>query len=412
VDSSGNRLLRSHPASGYVAAVGSASATPDSTDTRDTWQTLLQEFPGLSAEMSTSTRPAHGVLHHIETTGRPVTAKFRRLCPERLDAAKEEFSRMLKAGIIRRSHSQWSSPLHLVKKKDGSWRPCGDFRHLNLITVTDKYPLPNMADFSARLDGCTVFSKLDLNKGYLQVPVTTADVPKTALITPFGLFEFIHMPLGLKNAGMTFQRMMDHIFADLPYVFIYLDDVLIATRSAADHRKHLRQVFQLLSDNGLLLNVQMCVLAASSIDFLGHRITANGIQPLPGRVEAINTFPSPHTIKDLGSPALRVLDVKINGADVKVDVSSGVFRPLVPWSFRQHIFNAIHGLAHPGIRATRHLIASRYVWPQLAANVKNWCNECQQCQAADGGDTEHRHTDHTLHPRSLGPRGASSSCRR
>jgi hypothetical protein len=85
-----------------VVAVGGASATPDSTDTRDTWQTLLQEIPGLSAEISTSTSPAHGVLHHIETTGRPVTAKFRRLCPERLAAAKKEFGRMLKAGIIRR----------------------------------------------------------------------------------------------------------------------------------------------------------------------------------------------------------------------------------------------------------------------------------------------------------------------
>jgi hypothetical protein len=118
-----------------------------------------------------------------------------------------------------------------------------------------------MADFAARLDGCTLFSKLDLNKGYLQVPVAAADVPKTALITPFGLFEFVRMPFGLKNAGMTFQRMMNHIFADLPYVFIYLDDVLIASRSASDHEKHLRQVFQLLSDNGLLLNVQKCVLA-------------------------------------------------------------------------------------------------------------------------------------------------------
>jgi hypothetical protein len=104
VDSSGNPLLRSHPASGHMAAVGSASATPDS-GARDLWQTLLQEFPGLSAEMSTSTRPAHGVLHHIETTGWPVMAKFRRLCPKRLAAAKAEFGRMLKAGIICRSHS-------------------------------------------------------------------------------------------------------------------------------------------------------------------------------------------------------------------------------------------------------------------------------------------------------------------
>jgi hypothetical protein len=167
VDSSGNRLLRS-PAVSSSLAVGSASATPEATTTQGTWQTLLQEFPNLSAEMSTSTRPAHDVLDHIEMTGRPVTVKFCHLCPERLAAAKEEFNRMLEAGIIRRSHSQWSSHFHLVKKKDGSWQPCGDFRRLNLITVADKYPLPNMVDFGAQLDGCTVFSKLDLNKGYLQ----------------------------------------------------------------------------------------------------------------------------------------------------------------------------------------------------------------------------------------------------
>jgi hypothetical protein len=106
-----------------------------------------------------SSSPKHGVQHHIVTTGQPVTAKF-----WRLDAAKEEFSRMLVAGVIRRSSSRLASLLHMVKKKDGSWRPCGDFRRLNLITAKDRYPLPNMADLSARLEGCTctIFSKLDL----------------------------------------------------------------------------------------------------------------------------------------------------------------------------------------------------------------------------------------------------------
>jgi hypothetical protein len=119
---------------------------------------------------------------------------------------------MLAAGVIRRSSSCWSSPLHMVRKKDGSWRPCGDFRRLNLITTEDRYPLPNMADLSSRLDGCTIFSKLDLQKGYLQVPVKQQDIPKTAIITPFGLFEFLCMPFGLRYAGMTFQRMMDQLF--------------------------------------------------------------------------------------------------------------------------------------------------------------------------------------------------------
>jgi Reverse transcriptase (RNA-dependent DNA polymerase) len=129
--------------------------------------------------------------------------KFRQLDAAKLTAAKEEFNKMLAAGIICRSSSQWSSPLHMVRKKDGGWRPCSDYRRLNIITKEDKYLLPNMGDLSSRLDGCRIFSKLDLQKGYLQVPVTAKDIPKTAIITPFGLFEFLRMPFGLRNACMT-----------------------------------------------------------------------------------------------------------------------------------------------------------------------------------------------------------------
>jgi hypothetical protein len=114
--------------------------------------------------------------------GWPATAKFRRLDPVRLAEAKQEFQKMLEAGVVRRSSSCWSSPLHMVKKKCGGWRPCGDIRRLNAATAEDKYSLPNMGDLSSRLDGCVIFSKLDLQKGYYQVPVAAADIPKTAVI--------------------------------------------------------------------------------------------------------------------------------------------------------------------------------------------------------------------------------------
>ncbi len=179
--------------------------------------------------------PRHGVCHVIRTVGQPATAKFRRLDPTRLAAAKQKFQSMLDEGIIRRSSSQWSSPLHMVQKKDGSWQPCGDYRQLNLQTVEDKYPLPNMADLAARLDGCKLFSKLDLRKGYLQVPVAAEDVAKTAIMTPFGLFEFTRMPFGLRNAGMTFQRLMDSVLGGLPFAFVYLDDILIASPGPVSH---------------------------------------------------------------------------------------------------------------------------------------------------------------------------------
>ena len=138
--------------------------------------------------------------------------------PEKLASAKAEFSAMEKAGIIRRSNSPWSSPLHMVKKKDGGWRPCGDYRRLNTVTIPDRYPLPNIADFSSRIAGSTVFSKLDLQKGYYQVPMAEEDICKTAIITLFGMFEFLRLPFGLRNAGNTFQRMMDSILAIYPTV--------------------------------------------------------------------------------------------------------------------------------------------------------------------------------------------------
>ena len=202
-------------------------------------QRLLDDFPEVCGASFNNLKPKHGVEHHIETTGPPVYAKYRRLDAEKYAAAEAEFLKMEKAGIIRRSKSPWSSPLHMVPKTDGTWRPCGDYRLLNARTVPDRYPVPNVHDLSARLHGCTVFSKLDLVKGYYQVPMHAADIPKTCVVTPFGAFEWLFMPFGLRNAGNTFQRMMDRLGIDLPYVFIYLDDVLIASPDISSHEHHL-----------------------------------------------------------------------------------------------------------------------------------------------------------------------------
>ena len=148
--------------------------------------------------------------HHLLTTsGPPVYSKPQRLDPDKLSAAKEEFSAMEKAGIIQRSSSPWSSPLHMVKKKDRGWRPCGDYGRLNNVTIPDRHPLPNIADFTSRISGSTIFSRLDLQQGYYQIPMAFEDIPKTAIVTPFGMFEFLLLPFGLRNAGNTFQRMMD-----------------------------------------------------------------------------------------------------------------------------------------------------------------------------------------------------------
>jgi hypothetical protein len=260
---------------------------------------LLAEFPGVVGDGTTTPRPLHGVEHSIETKGRPLFAKSRRLDPDKLRIAEKEFRALEKMCIVRRSNSGWSSPLHMVPKPDGSFRPCGDYRRLNTVTEDDRYPLPSILDFSSNLAGCTVFSKVDLVKGYHQVPMAKADIPKTAICTPFGLFEYLFMPFGLKNAAQTFQRLMDRLFRHLPFVFVYLDDILIASHSDAEHLDHLGQVFAILQSNGLQLNPAKCVFASASLSFLGHKVDATGIAPLPKHVQALLDFLPPCDLKQL-----------------------------------------------------------------------------------------------------------------
>ncbi len=174
-------------------------------------QKLLEKFPSLLRPSAAPPKPLHGVLHHIDTgSAAPVFARPQRLDPEKHHIAEEEFLALEKAGIIRRSNSPWASPLHLVTKKDGSWRPCGDYHRLNAVTIPDRYPLPNMQSLNDRMAGCTVF-KNHLVKAYHQIPIAEEDIPKTAIATPFGLWEFLFMAFGLRNTAQALQWLKDNI---------------------------------------------------------------------------------------------------------------------------------------------------------------------------------------------------------
>lgn len=265
----------------------------------DSYTALLKSFSSLTQPYS-ATRPVkHHVTHHIETTGPPVYSKARRLAPDRFRMAKEEFETLMQQGIIRPSSSNWSSALHIVDKKNGDIRPCGDYRALNSRTVMDRYPIPNIQEFTSQLHGSRIFSRIDLVKAFHQIPVHPSDIPKTALITPFGLFEYIRMPFGLRNSAQTFQRFIDEVTRGLEFCFAYIDDLLIASPDEETHQEHLRRLLTRLDEYGVQVNIAKSEFGKSSLPFLGHTVSAAGITPLQTKNDAIQQFPKPNTQRQL-----------------------------------------------------------------------------------------------------------------
>ncbi|KMQ86215.1 gag-pol polyprotein [Lasius niger] len=262
-------------------------------------------YSKILTEFSEITRPTfkkvnkHSVKHYILTKGHPLTDRARRLSPEKLKIAKKEIDNWIRRGDCQPGSGQWASAMHLVPKKDGGWRICGDYRRLNELTIPDRYPILHLQDFAHKLHGCTVFSTIDLARAYHQIPMATQDKEKTALITPFGLFEFNVMPFGLKNAAQTFQRFMDTVLRGLEFCFCYLDDILVASRTESEHQDHLRQVLRRIKEHGLSINAEKCNLGQSEVKYLGCTITKNGTKPIQAKVEAILRIKKPKTIDEL-----------------------------------------------------------------------------------------------------------------
>ncbi|GFW36264.1 hypothetical protein TNCV_4931261 [Trichonephila clavipes] len=234
---------------------------------------LLRKFPDITKPPRPDQEIKHSVVHYIETNSRPVTAKARRLAPDRLRIAKAEFENMITLGHMRPSKSNYASPLHMVPKKDSTeWRPVGDYRALNAQTIKDNYSVPNILDFTSNLHGTKIYSHIDLVKAYHQIPINPDDVHKSAIITPFGLFESTRMQF---------------------------DDILVASSSPEEHLQHLQILFTRLQQYGLSLKPSKCIFGVTSIKFLGFKVSESGIEPLSDRVDCILNFPQPTTLTQL-----------------------------------------------------------------------------------------------------------------
>lgn len=208
---------------------------------------------------------------------------------------------LLNQGFVRPSTNPFSSLVILIKKKDGMWRLCVDYRALNAITIKDRFPIPTIDELLGELCGSTVFSKLDLHSGYHQIRVHPPYVPKIAFRTYHGHFEFLVMPFGLTNASTTFQATMNDIFSKYlrKFVLVFFDDILVYSRSVEDHVQHLQVVFGLLHDNHLAVKLQKCQFEKRELQFLGHIIYEEGVKPDPEKLDAMVRWPLPTTIKGL-----------------------------------------------------------------------------------------------------------------
>ena len=256
---------------------------------------LLTEFRSLFPSKGSPLGQTSVVSHSISTTGPPIRQSLRRV-PEALKTTmSNEVVHMLDHNVIRPSTSPWSSPVVMVRKPDGSWRFCIDYRKFNAVTHRDAYPLPRIDSTLDSLKVATYFTTLDLVSVYWQVAMAEGNKEKTAFSTPQGHFEFNVMPFGLTNAPTTFQRLMECILAGLSgeECLINLDDIIVFGVSFKEHIDRLTRVLAALQKAQLKLKLSKCQFAQREVKYLGHIVSEKGIAPDPGKIEAVSSYPPP-----------------------------------------------------------------------------------------------------------------------
>ena len=245
----------------------------------------------------------HTAKIHVDPTAKPRFCKARSV-PYALRAqVEQELDRLEKLGIIEKMEfAEWAAPIVPVVKRDGSVRICGDYKvSVNRAAKVDAYPLPRIEDLFASLNGGTRFTKLDLAHAYQQVPLDEESKNLVAVNTHKGLYRYHRLPLGVSSAPSIFQRIMENILCDIPHVYVYIDDILITGKTETDHLETLDKVLQRLGEAGLKLKRNKCSFMLSSVECLGHSISAEGLHPTKEKIRAILDAPAPQNVTQLRS---------------------------------------------------------------------------------------------------------------
>ncbi|GJW01315.1 putative nucleotidyltransferase, ribonuclease H [Tanacetum coccineum] len=295
------RTLLSHGCEGFLATIH--DTTSDVSSIHD--QPIVSEFQDVFPEELPGIPPIRDVEFNIELIpgAEPISKAPYRMAPIELKELKDQLQELLERGFIRPSVSPWGAPVLFVKKKDGSMRLCIDYRELNKITIRNRYPLPRIDDLFDQLQGAKHFSKIDLRSGYHQLRVKEQDISKTAFRTRYGHYEFLVMPFGLTNAPAVFMDLMNRVFHEFldKFVIVFIDDILVFSKSKEEHEEHLRTVLQILRQEKLYAKFSKCEFWLSKVAFLGHIVSAEGITMDPAKVEAITKWPRPTFVTEVRS---------------------------------------------------------------------------------------------------------------
>ncbi|KAK9077950.1 hypothetical protein SSX86_002007 [Deinandra increscens subsp. villosa] len=266
---------------------------------------VVRDFPEVFPDDIAGLPPVRQVDFRIDLVpgATPVAKSPYRLAPSEMQELAKQLQELSDKGFIRPSSSPWGAPILFVKKKDGSLRMCIDYRELNKLTIKNRYPLPRIDDLFDQLQGATCFSKIDLRSGYHQLRVAEEDVHKTAFRTRYGHYEFTVMPFGLTNAPAIFMDLMNRVckpYLD-KFVIVFIDDILIYSKSKVEHETHLRLVLELLKKEQLYAKFSKCEFWLKEVQFLGHIVNDKGIHVDPAKIEAVKSWCTPTTPTEVRS---------------------------------------------------------------------------------------------------------------